>query len=99
MTIIALTQASDTLHYPYSARACITSSPCLCAGDFEDLCGRLRTLEAEAGCAPLVCMVDEDAGEPSWPAEEVLSDEGIPSDADSPAPPAGGANRDNWEML
>ncbi|EIE27123.1 peptidase C54 [Coccomyxa subellipsoidea C-169] len=72
---------------------------CSSLSDFEDLCGRLRTLEAEAGCAPLVCMVDEDAGEPSWPAEEVLSDEGIPSDADSPAPPAGGANRDNWEML
>ncbi|CAL8470403.1 g9945 [Coccomyxa elongata] len=71
---------------------------CSSSGDFEELCGRLRRLEAEAGCAPLVCVVDEDAGDPSWPAEDVLSDEGIPSDADSPTPPAP-SKREDWEML
>lgn len=74
-----------------------TLSACA-AGDFEELCGRLRQLEAEAGCAPLVCVVDEDAGDPSWPAEDVLSDEGIPSDLDSPTPPAPG-KREEWEIL
>lgn len=72
----------------------VSCGGCARAGDFEDLCERLRRLEAEAGCAPLVCVVEEDAGEPSWPAEEVLSDEG-PSDAESPAP----AKREDWEML
>ena len=82
---------------PFSLALTSTRHPFPRAVDFEELCGRLRQLEAEAGCAPLVCMTDEDAGEPSWPAEEVLSDEGIPSDADSPGPPTGGAK--DWEML
>ena len=74
----------------------LSRAPCH-AGEFQDLCNKLRRLEENSGGAPLVSVTDKDEAEPSWPSrtDEVLSDEGM-SDCGTPRDPG---QREEWEVL
>ena len=67
---------------------------CLTSGDFDDLVGRLRRLEADCGCAPLLTVQDSEP-----PPREDSSASTDDEDPDGGPHEAGGGPRDDWQIV